>query len=189
MTRKTLSVLGAEHAVLISIARLLEAEALRAGRGETPNLELVGSIVEYLRDYPCQFHHPKEERLLFPALKSHGGEGAAAIAKLEAEHAAEEGLIRSLDMAAAELAKTKTATAKSAFAEAATTYARFLEGHVREEEDRVFPLAARVLSEEEWARLDGAFGAHADPLLRGEHEHFRQLRRHIAALGAPPFGM
>jgi len=192
MTHKTLSVLGAEHGVLLSIARLLEAEALRAGRNEPPNLELVEAIVEYLRDYPCQFHHPKEERYLFPALRRHGDEVAAAIDRLESDHAAEDGLIKALDASIAGLAATGPAEASKArqtFADAARVYASFLEGHVRAEEDRVFPLAARVLTETEWTELDGAFLAHADPMLQGEDEHFRQLRLHIAALGAPPFGM
>ena len=37
--------------------------------------------------------------------------------------------------------------------------------------------------------MDGAFGSHADPLLRGEDERFRRLRLHIEALGLPPFGL
>lgn len=191
MTHKTLSVLGAEHGVLVSIARLLEAEALRAGRDEAPNLELIGSIVEYLRDYPCQFHHPKEEQYLFPALRRHGDEIVAAINQLESDHEAEEGLIKALDASASGLAAgaADASAGRKSFAEAASSYARFLEAHVRAEEDRVFPLAARVLTEAEWAELDGAFLAHVDPLLLSEHEHFRQLRLHIAALGAPPFGM
>lgn len=191
MTPKTLRVLGAEHGVLVSITRLLEAEALRAGRGETPNLPLVASIVEYLRDYPCQFHHPKEERFLFPALKAHGGEGAEAIARLESEHAAEDALIHALDLAARDLGVARGAGSEplANFAEAARAYSLFLEQHVREEENHVFPLALRTLSADEWAHLDRTFGAHADPLLQGEHDHFRQLRVHIAALGAPPFGM
>lgn len=189
MTHKTLSVLRAEHGVLLSIARLLEAEALRTRRGETPNVDLVSSIVAYLRDYPCRFHHPKEEGLLFPALKGHA-EGAEAIARLEREHADEEGLIHALDVSAASLTSTGGADgAKAAFATAATSYARFLEGHLGEEERDVFPLAERVLSDEEWARIDGAFGSHADPLLRGEDERFRRLRLHIEALGLPPFGL
>ncbi len=189
MTHKTLSVLRAEHVVLLSIARLLEAEALRTERGERPNIELVSSIVEYLRDYPCKFHHPKEEGLLFPALKKHG-EGADAIAKLEAEHAEEDELIHALDSAASSLTSgNQDDDAKAAFAMAAKSYARFLEGHVREEERHVFPLAERTLTDDEWRQLDGAFGDHADPLLRGEDQRFRRLRIHIEAMGLPPFGL
>jgi hemerythrin-like domain-containing protein len=189
MTHKTLSVLRAEHVVLLSIARLLEAEALRSERGERPNIELVSSIVEYLRDYPCKFHHPKEEGLLFPALKKHG-EGADAIAKLEAEHAEEDALIQALDLAASKLTSGGPDDgAKTAFATAAKSYARFLEGHVREEERYVFPLAVQLLTDDEWIQMDAAFGDHADPLLRGEDQRFRRLRIHIEAMGLPPFGL
>ena len=189
MTHKTLSVLRAEHGVLLSIARLLEAEALRTQRGEAPNLEFVSSMVEYLRDYPCKFHHPKEEELLFPALRKHG-QGADAIAGLESEHAEEDALIHALDVSASSLSSSGTAEAERlAFVTAAKSYARFLEGHVREEERHVFPLAEQLLSDEEWSRMDGAFGSHADPLLRGEDERFRRLRLHIEALGLPPFGL
>ena len=180
--------LRAEHVVLLSIARLLEAEALRTERGERPNLELVSSIVEYLRDYPCKFHHPKEEGLLFPALKKHG-EGADAIAKLEAEHAEEEELIHALDLAASSLTSGNLDGAKAAFATAAKSYARFLEGHVREEERYIFPLAVQLLTDDEWIQMDAAFGDHADPLLRGEDQRFRRLRIHIEAMGLPPFGL
>ncbi len=189
MTHKTISVLRAEHRVLLSIARLLEAEALKTERGEPPNVDLVSSIVEYLRDYPCKHHHPKEESLLFPALKRRA-EGVEAIARLEREHADEDRLIHALDASAASLASTGgTEPGKAKFAAAAKSYAQFLEGHVGEEERHVFPLAERVLDDDEWARMDGAFGSHADPLLRGEDERFRRLRLHIEALGLPPFGL
>jgi hemerythrin-like domain-containing protein len=189
MTHKTLSVLRAEHGVLLSIARLLEAEALVSRRGAEPNVDLVASILEYLRDYSCKFHHPKEEGLLFPALKKHG-EGAAAIARLETEHAEEDRLIHALDAAAAAMAvEGRTEAERAAFASAARSYGEFLEGHVREEERHVFPLAERILSDEEWAQMDSAFTSHADPLLQGEDARFRRLRLHIEALGLPPMGL
>ncbi len=186
MTRKTLSVLRAEHGVLLSIARLLEAEALRTERGAAPNLDLVSAMVEYLRDYPFKFHHPKEERLLFPALAKHG-EGAEAIARLEHEHAEEEALIHTLDVSTSALDGATAANA--AFVEAAKRYARFLEGHVHAEERHVFPLAERTLTDDDWAKMDEAFGDHGDPVLKGEDERFRALRLHIEAIGLPPFGL
>jgi hemerythrin-like domain-containing protein len=188
---KTLSILRAEHRVFFSIARLLESEALLCARGENPNLELVTSIIRYLREYPCQHHHPKEERVLFPALKRRCPEALAAIERLERDHAVEEDLIKALDVAAARLSaesSENTDAECAAFADAAAIYARFLEGHAREEETRIFPLAERILTEAEWAPLDSAFSVHDDPILGDENEEFKKLRLHIASLGAPPIG-
>ncbi len=187
MARKTLQVLWAEHGVLRGVARVLEAEALRARQGEPLNAPLVAAIVEYLRDYPCRFHHPKEEQFLFPALARHGEAASKAIEALMLQHGAEEKLIARLDGAAKNLRENPQD--QDAFAVAAETYARFLEAHVREEETNVFPLAETLLGEDEWARMDDAFAAHNDPLLDSESQHFQQLRRTISTLGLRPFGM
>ncbi len=43
-------------------------------------------------------------------------------------------------------------------------YIAFLRGHMDKEEERVFPLASKVLREEDWAEIDTAMASQADPV-------------------------
>ena len=58
------------------------------------------------------------------------------------------------------------------------------------ENEQAFPLAGKVLTDEDWAEIDAAFAENKDPFATGEQlERFANLHRRIVGMGLPPFGM
>jgi len=62
--------------------------------------------------------------------------------------------------------------------------------HMRKEEERVFPLAEKMLTAGDWAAIDRAFEENLDPLASERDERdFRKLFSRIVSLAPPPIGV
>ena len=87
MRPEAIQIIKDEHlaisAVLYSLRYLVKA--MRGGA--TPNFPLLRAILDYIVSYPDRWHHPKEDKYLFAAVKRRTQEADALIAKLEREHA------------------------------------------------------------------------------------------------------
>jgi hypothetical protein len=61
---------------------------------------------------------------------------------------------------------------------------------MRAEEEVVFPLAERTLTEEDWSDIDAAFAAHRDPLASPEEERdMKALFTRIVTITPSPIGV
>ena len=79
---------------------------------------------------------------------------------------------------------------REAFEQAAEHYVGFYLAHMAIEEQQVLPLAERVLTREDWAELDAAFGANRDPLTGHEPEaEYRALFTRILNIVPAPIGL
>ncbi|MBL8447880.1 MAG: hemerythrin domain-containing protein, partial [Zoogloeaceae bacterium] len=88
-----------EHQALAALLHALRfmLKEIAAGRLE-PDLRLLEALIHYLDAYPEKRHHPKED-FLFERLKARTPEGAAAIARLEMQHAGAPARIHALEEA------------------------------------------------------------------------------------------
>ena len=179
---KGLELIRAEHRALDRVLSVLEREvAGLAEAGTGADLDLVAAAIYYVRVFPDRYHHPKEEQLLFSALRRACPESADLLARLESQHeegaqrtAALERALRKVDAGAADgLADLK--------AEAADFIA-FQRAHMGLEEREVLPLAERRLRPEDWQHVERAFERNSDPLF-GENlaSGFQALYRRITA--------
>jgi hypothetical protein len=76
------------------------------------------------------------------------------------------------------------------FADLMEDYAEFHWRHMGLEEDIVLPLAERILTEEDWGKIDAAFSGNADPLVGIEaKKNFDELFKRIVMLAPPPIGV
>jgi len=188
--RTSQRVLMREHLALRAVARVIafEAELLKAGQGA--DLELLAGIRDYITEFPDRIHHPKEEDELFRRMRQRNAERCAPILdKLLAEHGAEAVKIAEFD-AALQALRSGEAGAAAMLGEIAAGYAAFLNHHIDLENGEAFPLAEKVLMEDDWDAIDAAFAANDDPLAGGaSNARFDALHRRILALGAPPPGL
>jgi hemerythrin-like domain-containing protein len=117
----------------------------------------------YIDEFPERQHHPKETELLFPPVAARDAAAATAIAQLDQEHARGEAAVRELQhlLVAWEFVGE---VRRAAFEQAWARYLGFYAQHMHLEESVVIPAALRVLTEDDWAELDAAFAANADPL-------------------------
>ena len=178
-----IDLLRQEHRSQARLLKALEHQLAVFDRGETPDYEVFGGILDYCRTYADRYHHPKED-LVFDCLRLRDPAAAEAFGDLAGEH-----------VALAELTGRLAAAASDVLAEAEIPRARFhslardflehYRAHMRKEEEIFFPAALKALTEEDWKELDGRVTSPADPLFEGAaEERFGPLRKHLLAWDA-----
>jgi len=188
--RPSLRVLAAEHLALRAVARIVAIEAEILRRDGRADIDLLQNIAAYIAEFPNRIHHPKEEDVLFRRMRARAPQRCGAILdRLLAEHVSESASIAVFLAALADF-RAGLADAATNLARVAASYAKYLDRHIETENTLAFPLAEEVLHETDWDAIDAAFLSNADPLVSGdESSRFRDLHRHIMALGALPPGL
>jgi hemerythrin-like domain-containing protein len=187
---KTLNIIRDEHrsigAILHGMEYLVERVRTRKAKIDP---RVFSAMIYYLDTFSERMHHPKEDRFLFKALRSRGGEAARVVAELEREHAAGGDALRRLEQS---LVRYEEGGDKEfpAFAEAVARFVREYRDHMHKEEHIVFPLAERLLSAQDWAAIDRAFEENRDPLAaQRDSRDFEKLFDRIVNLAPPPIGI
>jgi DUF438 domain-containing protein len=147
-----------------------------------PSPGLVANLREYLVTYVDRCHNQKEERALFPLLAQRGipREGGP-VAVMLAEHGQARTLVDRVDVAAkAFLAgdRPRLGELKEAFA----AYAALNKPHYWKENDILYPLANRVLSEGDAAQLVDEIDEIEQELGPGARERYWKLAEEIVSL-------
>lgn len=147
--------------------------------GYRPNLDLLFSIVYYIRVFPEKFHHPKEEDHLFKALRIREANCGALLDRIGEQHEAGAAKINRLDAALKDY-QSNYPDGLEALEAAAESFATSQYEHMRLEEEEILPAAKAALTEEDWREIDQAFAANADPMF-GENLElaFHTLHDHI----------
>ncbi|MEZ5841008.1 MAG: hemerythrin domain-containing protein [Hyphomicrobiales bacterium] len=187
--RPAMRVLAREHMALRGIARVLGMDALMIERGRPVDVEVLRAIVEYISAVPDKIHHPKEEDYIFAAMRRRSAEPIPVLDRLLKEHKREYELIERFSEKLEAYAADPVGGAPD-FVFVAKSYVNFLENHMRLENQEAFPLAEKLLTEEDWEAIDAAFAENHDPLTGAAPEaRYEQLHKRIMDLGLPPFGL
>jgi hemerythrin-like domain-containing protein len=158
-------------------------------RGHAPDYRLLHAMLYYIREFPERLHHPKEDQHLFAAVKRRTHETDAVIAELEREHAQGESLLNDLTVALS-VYEAGVPNGLERFAASVEQFADFYWQHMQKEEDRVLPVAERVLTDEDWRDIHAAFSANRDPNYAADsEEEFRRLFTRIVNLAPAPIGL
>lgn len=164
-----------EHRNLSQVLALFERELGAFEAGERFDAELWHLILDYLREFPAQVHHPKED-LIYRRLIDRGGEDAAAVYDLEAEHVR---LKATLDRLAGlvEAVERDVELPRSLLVEAARDFLAFQRSHMVREEESFLPFAESHLEPEDWQAIAAQADKRADPLFdEKQAERFADLR-------------
>ncbi len=190
MSHLAASIIHEEHAAVAAVLRSLLA-MIRQGPGNEPErfFDVLRAMLFYIDEFPEQRHHPKESNLLFPKLARAHPELMPVINKLEHDHMAGEGRVRSLQhmLLGWELLGE---TRRAPFEQQAREYVDFYLKHMRTEETELMPAAEKGLSAQDWAELDAAFEADRDPLAGGVRDrHYDRLFTRIVLTAPAPIGV
>lgn len=190
MQHPTLTVIRDEHAALSAMLRsLLLLLARHRQQGTLPDFGVLRAMVFYVDEFPEKLHHRKESELLFPALRARTPLSRAVLDRLDEDHARGERAIRDLEHALLAF-EMMGESRRDAFEAAAQRYVDFYLAHMTIEEQDILPLAERVLTPEDWARLDEAFGANRDPLTgHAPTDEYRALFSRIVNIAPAPIGL
>ncbi|WP_233808083.1 hemerythrin domain-containing protein [Paraburkholderia sp. HP33-1] len=166
--RRAVQTIVREHqqlsAVVNGMARYVES--LSEG-GHAPEPMVMRAMLYYIREYPEQIHHPKEDKYLLARLRTRTDELDDVIEELEAQHVAGEARVRDLERALTryELSGSAEAPALRALV---GEYAAFYSHHRRLEEEVILPAALQFLTAADWMELDEVFGENHDPFSGSE---------------------
>lgn len=157
-------------------------------RGKPLDPKVLRAMLYYLDVFPEREHHPREETILFAALRKRTREADEALDELARQHEGGEAAIRNLEQ---DLLRYEGG-GEAEFPAFAAAVERFVEGywaHMRKEEHEIMPLARKHLTPEDWKEAEAAFAKRRDPLEGAEELDARALFSRIVSLAPPPIGL
>ena len=172
-----------EHRNIAKLLTALECQLAIVDAAEQPDYDVLAAIAAYFVGFPDRCHHPKED-LIYGVLRSRDPVLAAEVGDLEEEHRGLAELTRSL-AELIERALAEEPVGRDQVRDLTRDFIRRYRHHIAREELHVFPAARQVLSDRDWAEIDGKLGDRDDPLF-GEvvADYFHALRDDIDSLAA-----
>lgn len=163
--------------VMLSIMNKI-AENIRIEKVvETTDIE---KIVDFLKTFADKCHHGKEENALFPALVLAGiPKEGGPIGVMLYEHTLGRGYIKEIS-ASTEKFKAGNSESIQLIANSLSNYINLLQSHIQKEENVLFPMADKVLSNlvqddvyEQFEKIEEEVVGH------GVHEQFHELIKQL----------
>ncbi len=173
-------VLRNEHEAILRMLEVCERVAQRLQRDEPVTADTLAGLLEFFQIFADRCHHGKEEDLLFPLLEQKGlPRDGGPIGVMLSEHTMGRSLIR--DMVDATRSYTEgREDAGRQWAEAASEYAGLLRAHIQKENNILFVMAERLLSDAEQADLAAAFErSETEKMGPGTHDRMHALMKKL----------
>jgi len=178
MSREPINALRVDHANMRSVLVLIRDQLELLETGRVPDFVLLANALHYMRRFPDQLHHPKED-LIFERLVK-----AAPDLKKDVEHALrehsqiyeqEEWLIECA------LNAPKPGTlARGRLLDIGRDYLEVQRKHSEREERLLFPRAEQSLTESDWQAVARRFQEVDDPVFgRNPGERYELLYEHL----------
>jgi DUF438 domain-containing protein len=181
MTRRWNDLLMEDHQTTEKVIAAME-NALASPKG--PSRELAASVLDYFTVYVDRCHNQKEEQHLFPLIESRGvPRNGGPLGVMLQEHARAKELLAELTPLAKSYAGGDV-RALTGLRKVFGEYGTLLKDHFWKENDILYPMALRVLSEADGAKIVAGITALEESLGKGTHERYYALAAEIADAGA-----
>jgi branched-chain amino acid transport system ATP-binding protein len=187
---KAIDLIRGEHRDIALVVQCFASVLREVREGKlVPDPAMFEAVIDYMQNFPDRFHHPKEEEYLFKMLRRREPSAGPVLDELHEQHVAGERGIADLRWKL-EALKKNPESAFPAFDEAATAYIDFQKRHMAVEEEKILPLAQKVLTDADWATIERAFADNDDPIFgRNPQAYFDRLFSRIVALAPEPYGV
>ncbi len=116
---------------------------------EKPNLNHIDDAIDLIKNFADIFHHAKEENMLFPYLGTKGfpaNQGPVAV--MLSEHIQGRNFVQGMELSV-NLIKSDDTDAYLSLKENMKGYSSLLRSHINKENNVLFPMADKVISEED----------------------------------------
>lgn len=188
MKPEAIQIIRDEHLAISAVLYSLRYLVKDMRKGAAPNFPLLRAILDYIVSYPDRWHHPKEDKYLFAAVKRRSREADGLIGRLEREHALGYPMVEDLKQHLIAF-QGGDAEAGLQFFDTAERYAELEWQHLRTEEEVFMPIAERVLSADDWAEIAAAFRENDNPLFGIKpKDEAENLYQRILSLAPAPIG-
>jgi hemerythrin-like domain-containing protein len=172
--------LKTEHEAIKWMLRIMERVCARLESGQPVDAGQLERIVEFIQVFADRCHHAKEEDWLFVAMEKAGiPRQSGPIGVMLAEHAMGRNYVKAMSQAIAAY-KAGDRPAASKIAENARGYIALLAQHIDKEDNILYPMADRALTETTQQELSEAFKeVERERIGAGRHEAFHELLREL----------
>lgn len=151
------AMLEQEHQLIAKVVSATQVLAARIEAGQVVNKAILQEIVEFMRLFADQYHHGKEEKLLFPLLADNGVPiHGCPIGALTAEHVKGRAFVQGLADAISASSKN-AAYARENIIENLRGIAGLYPEHIWKEDYLLFPMGKKILSTDQLNLLHGEF--------------------------------
>ena len=176
-----IEILQQEHRNIEKLLNVMEQELNVFDRGERPDYEVFGAIIEFFKNYPDSCHHPKED-IIYAKFKKRNPDRAASIADLEAEH--REGAVRLRRVAQAiDAVLNDQELLRETVKRIVRDFIDSERKHIALEDGVIFPAILETLSPADWAEIVLTLADRYGPPSEADfEEQFCTLRRNILEL-------
>lgn len=165
-----------EHRVIEHALDILERVCERFENDEDVDPKIIEKTIDFLRTFADKCHHGKEQDLLFIALEMEGMSRVnSPIGILRREHDIARRFIWNMDRALGDYKKGDE-TAKKDILQSAQAYNKLLNQHIDKEDDLLYPIAEKKLSDERKRELLKAYERFEKEVTgKGLHEKYHTM--------------
>jgi hemerythrin-like domain-containing protein len=173
--------LSQEHRNIRTLLAILERELEIFDVGESPDYEVIRSIISYFEIYTEIYHHPQED-LVFAKLKIRDPAAAKRIGNLAREHRVGTDRLRKV-AEVIDLVLSDEEILREKVDAIVREFIMHERRHLTMEDQEFFPAALKALKPQDWDDIAAAVDRHRDPLFSDVVEdRFGQVREYILRL-------
>ncbi|MDP2209596.1 MAG: hemerythrin domain-containing protein [Bacteroidota bacterium] len=169
-----------EHQGIMLMLNIMSKVVDKVEKVQELNIVHQEKIIEFLKVFADKCHHGKEEDILFPVLESKGvPRENGPIGVMLFEHKVGRGFIKEM-IEAFEQFKTGDKNALSKISNSMRSYINLLTGHIHKENNILFPMGDRVLSDQLQTELYEKFEKlEEEKIGLGKHEEFHRMLKEL----------
>jgi hemerythrin-like domain-containing protein len=173
-------ILMEEHELILDMLEVIDRVCIKIKNHQMSSWEHLDQIIDFIRGFADHCHHAKEEKLLFPAMEEAGiPRDGGPIGVMLADHEAGREFVKQMDSALQKM-KSGNVSAGQSFIECATGYAELLSNHIAKENNILFPMGDRFLSETKQSELLAGFEkVEKEEIGQDVHDKYHQVLHHL----------
>jgi len=173
---KATDILKQEHKAILQMLEIINAVCERLQAGQSVNPDHLEQIVEFIQDFADRCHHGKEEEFLFKAMEEAGiPRQGGPIGVMMNEHETGRGFVKDMSDAVREY-RDGDSKAGLKFADYALNYSELLTSHIHKENNILFSMADRYLSDDVQKKLVEDFEkVEMEKIGKGRHEELHKI--------------
>jgi hemerythrin-like domain-containing protein len=177
---KAIEILIEEHRLISEGLELLTTAAEKIVRGQNPPKEFFEKAVAFTRNFTNEFHHYKEEIVMFGLLaQKHEGAIDAEIERLRSQHQALHNFMNEISYSLDAYSQGSDSETRKLHRNL-SDYINVLRSHIAAENRIFYPMVARTLTDDEKAHLLAEFEQYAAKAGPGTLKEYGEL---VAEMG------
>ena len=170
---KIMTELHQDHIHLARVLCVLDKQLEMLKSDADADLFLMIDILDYIQHYPDLVHHPKED-IVYEVFKARSTEGANIIEALMNEHQQLPSTSKKLHELLDGAANGIVFVSRQELYEKIQEFSVAQRKHMNLEEEKLFPLINKIMTDDDWAKVDATMPNNHDPLFGANLEECYQ---------------